>query len=288
MRSPINSFAANIGQKNLFAALAIALLSVGCGTGNRELPSRNPQAQVAIVGGKPLVNSPPWVASLSHPRWGHFCGGSVIAPGVLLTAAHCFLSSKDAKDISVYLGLSHLDEIKKTEIRATAIRKVITHPGFSGEDESRRNDIALIFLRSAPWIDSDNLLPTNSVPDFPHRYTKKLRVYGMGDQHPLLPIRDGKLHFAEVPNIPLAKCRGYQGYENIPASVLCAGMEEGGPDTCTGDSGGPMTAFLNGKEILIGLTSWGEGCGEPATPTIYTRVSWHHKWIAEELQREGL
>jgi secreted trypsin-like serine protease len=266
--------------------VGILLLTLACGPGNRKFEAKNPDSKVTIVGGKPLEDSPAWVASLRHPKWGHFCGGSIIAPGVVLTAAHCFLSIKDYKDISVYLGLSHLEDIKKNQIRATAIKKVVLHPRFTGEDESRRNDIALIFLKSAPWINSENILPTNSFPDFPHRNTKRLRVYGMGDQHPLLPIRDGKLHFAQVPNIPLAECRKFRGYQAVPASVICAGEEDGGPDTCTGDSGGPMTAFLNGKEILIGVTSWGEGCGEPEMPTIYTRVSWHHQWVEEEIRRE--
>jgi secreted trypsin-like serine protease len=99
------------------------------------------------------------------------------------------------------------------------------------------------------------------------------RVYGWGDTR-----GDGSyaasLHTAEVAVLPDAECehdypRGGKDGTYTPRSMLCAGVPGGGRDACQGDSGGPLVA--GGR--LIGLVSWGTGCGTPGKPGVYTRIS---------------
>lgn len=66
----------------------------------------------------------------------------------------------------------------------------------------------------------------------------------------------------------------------ITDNMICAGrLGIGGRDACSGDSGGPLVI----NNTLIGITSWGKGCGEPKFPGVWTRVPKIRDWIDENL-----
>ncbi|XP_004443949.1 PREDICTED: putative serine protease 41, partial [Ceratotherium simum simum] len=67
--------------------------------------------------------------------------------------------------------------------------------------------------------------------------------------------------------------------KRIREDMICAGAEEGGIDSCKGDSGGPLTCEKNGLWIQVGIVSGGVGCGRPNQPGIYTNVSRYFSWI---------
>ena len=69
----------------------------------------------------------------------------------------------------------------------------------------------------------------------------------------------------------------------INNSALCAGDANGGEDSCSGDSGGPLVTFENGEPVLVGVVSWGEGCGLENYYGVYARVATFQDWMARHM-----
>ncbi|KAF7464504.1 serine protease 56 [Marmota monax] len=91
---------------------------------------------------------------------------------------------------------------------------------------------------------------------------------------------------ARVPLLSADTCQRALGPGLRPSTMLCAGYLAGGIDSCQGDSGGPLTCSEPGphpREVLFGVTSWGDGCGEPGKPGVYTRVAVFKDWLLEQM-----
>ncbi|XP_027648640.2 transmembrane protease serine 12 [Falco cherrug] len=91
---------------------------------------------------------------------------------------------------------------------------------------------------------------------------------------------------ARVEIIPSSVCNSSDAYGGlVNNNMLCAGSRSGGTDACQGDSGGPLACYHPGthKYYLIGIASFGVGCGRPKFPGIYVRLSQYRGWIKSEL-----
>ncbi|WP_425576065.1 S1 family peptidase [Streptomyces axinellae] len=233
----------------------------------------------AVIGGYPVrAESHPWVVALSSrarfgsERSGQFCGGAIVGPRTAVTAAHCLskevLGAEPGQvgDLKVITGRGDLTGQTGKEI-AVASTKV--NPDY--DSASNKGDIAVLRLSSA--VPEGSVIPMAAKGDPVYRPGTPGSVYGWGDTTGGGSYATS-LRAAHVSVLADSSCqRAYPGNSQEgtydPGTMLCAGVESGGHDACQGDSGGPLIA----QKKLVGLVSWGVGCGERGRPGVYTRIS---------------
>lgn len=241
-----------------------------------------------IVGGEGAsTDDAPWVVALGSrsefgdARSGQFCGGALVAPDRVVTAAHCVVSSRsghvaDRPDLKVVAGRTDLNGDSGVEI---SVSSTWVHPKFSSDSDLW--DVAVLKLRR-PAVSRDQVLPMVSAgAAAPYRKGTAARVYGWGD------TRDGGSASAALRSVSVRMLRDSsceQAYPGGPEGtydargMVCAGRDSGGKDACQGDSGGPLV--VRGR--LAGIVSWGTGCGKASRPGVYTRVS----AVADEVHKQ--
>lgn len=237
-----------------------------------------PASADVVVGGYPVdISQTPWTVALASrdrfgdDRAGQFCGGVLVGRATVLTAAHCLSRSvlgappERMRDLSVISGRTDLLASDGQEV---AVRSVWVNPAYDSDTNS--GDFAVLTLASE--LPAASVIRMAAAGDTAYQPGGTASVYGWGD---ITGNGDyaHSLRGARVKVMSDVDCgRAYPGSADgtyRAESMVCAGEPLGGPDACQGDSGGPLVA--QGK--LIGLVSWGTGCGLPQSPGVYTRLS---------------
>ncbi|HZF93880.1 MAG TPA: serine protease [Allosphingosinicella sp.] len=234
-----------------------------------------------VIGGIDAVQGEdPWQVALLARELNvndAFCGGSLIAPNVVLTAAHCLDRGTRAEQVDVLAGTVNLNQGGE-RVHAT---RIVLHPRYNRPVRSN-NDIALLFLErslttgtiAAADAQADALVEAAVAnPPTMSRVTGWGQTASQSDP-PLLQTVD-------VPIVPRSRCRHPLSYgaSRITDNMICAGFNEGERDSCQGDSGGPLTIASGSRRALVGVVSFGAGCAEPNKFGVYTRVANYTRWI---------
>uniref|UniRef100_UPI0037E86DE2 enteropeptidase n=1 Tax=Semicossyphus pulcher TaxID=241346 RepID=UPI0037E86DE2 len=232
-----------------------------------------------VVGG---VNSTkgawPWMVSLWW-KGRHVCGASLIGRDWLLTAAHCVYGKNvHLRSWSAVFGLHAQSDISSVDVQTQPVDRIVIHRQYNRR--TKQADIAMMHLQQ-PINFTQSVQPLCLPPEGHDLATgRKCFIAGWGreaDQGSLPDV----LQQAQVPVVDQHQCQVQLPEYTITSSMLCAGFPEGGVDSCQGDSGGPLMCQDEGHWSLIGVTSFGIGCGRPQRPGVYARVSAFTSWIAE-------
>ncbi|TCA84997.1 trypsin-like serine protease [Rhizobium leguminosarum] len=255
-----------------------------------------------VIGGETAKKGEwPWQVKILAPdpeqrgRFGGHCGGSLIAPRWILTAAHCVTSGRSgkqdlfARDLLIVEGKSKIDKVIAVDgpdKPGLAVEDVIIHEDF--DRKVFANDIALIKLgepaKSKPAIlasASDDAVEAAGHPAVVTGWGYTKADHGWDDKY--LPT---ELQEVELPIVPREDCRAAYRDSSMRMNPIdernvCAGYADGGKDACQGDSGGPLVAQRPDKRwIQLGIVSWGAGCAEAEHYGVYTRVAAFRDWIA--------
>ncbi|HEY7593166.1 MAG TPA: serine protease [Actinophytocola sp.] len=228
-----------------------------------------------IIGGsETTIEENPYMVALTTPDGFQFCGGAIVAPHKILTAAHCTVDSQPA-DIVVVSGRTSLSQDQGETANVT---NIWVNPNF--DQNTMVNDSSVLTL------DKDlTAAPIQiATPDDAALYTAGANSTVLGWGTDESGNTSDVLKKVDVPVTADADCTASYQDQFDPNTMVCAGLKEGGKDSCQGDSGGPLVGLAaDGTLKEIGIVSWGQGCAEPNFYGVYGRVAAMSDLIQEQI-----
>jgi len=235
------------------------------------------------------------------------CAATLIAAEWALTAANCITETRPRPNMNsmsvvfgeYFLGSSN-DGVDTNRMNVRLVMDPIVHPDHNNP-KKYSNNIALLKLEPVSLLD----FTPACLPIINEDYTGKTgEMYGWGSTSycPVLPtdvmksvsltlVSDTECSSASSSSVMHAtqsgNCRGVsKSYEGkISSDMVCAGIE--GEGSCQGDTGGPLTVREEDQHYLVGINSWGYGCGEGSLYGVYTEVSRLRSWIDSTISAHG-
>ncbi|XP_009811508.1 granzyme A [Gavia stellata] len=233
---------------------------------------------VDIIGGNEVApHSRPFMALIYGANRKFICGGALIKENWVLTAAHC-----DVEEGKVILG-AHSQKAEESEKQFFQIAKQIRYPWYCSN--SKENDIMLLQLDKRARLDKAvQLIPLPTSDDDPKPGTT-CTVAGWGQTKNHVRQHSDTLREVNITVFSRQICNDKNHYKNNPVitdNMICAGAKNGGKDSCSGDSGGPLRC----NNVMRGITAFGKPnkCGTVDGPGVYTRLTKRYlQWIRKTI-----
>ncbi|HEX2131083.1 MAG TPA: serine protease [Actinophytocola sp.] len=257
------------------AAAVLASVGVAASVSTASADQTPADVQPKIIGGEETtIEENPFVVALTTPGGFQFCGGSIVAPNKVVTAAHCTEGSSPS-DIQVVAGRTSLSGGGGT---VAGVTDIWIHPQW--DSGALVNDASVLTLDTELSQAPIALASPADGALYAEGATSTVLGWGVTDSG----SPSDTLRKVSVPVTSDDTCSSAYPGSYDPASMVCAGLPEGGKDSCQGDSGGPLEGVTaDGTRKLIGIVSWGQGCAEPNFPGVYGRVAAFHDLIQQQI-----
>ncbi|XP_030756473.1 protein masquerade [Sitophilus oryzae] len=223
-----------------------------------------------------------WQVALINTMNQYVCGGAIIGSQWVITAAHCITKMVRSGD-TIYVRVGDHDLTKKYgSPGAQTLQVETTYIHHNHNSQTLDNDVALLKLKGSVELKEGVCLVCLPGRGVNKSAGQRCIVTGYGYMKEAGPI-PLKVREAEIPIVSDSECiRKVNSVTEkifiLPAGSFCAGGEEGN-DACQGDGGGPLVCEDDGFFELVGLVSWGFGCGRVDVPGVYVKVSSFIGWI---------
>ncbi|MFE1115354.1 trypsin-like serine protease [Streptomyces rochei] len=247
---------------------------------------REPQRSAGVTGADPkiiggtetTISTAPWMAQLWYyddtgaETVSFFCGGAVIAPTKILTAAHCVDGYDWYGHGAVITGTAQLPE--EDDLHGGTVSGVWrqwSHPSYDAV--AIDNDMAVLTLPNP--VDAKPIPMTTADDTASYAAGTDAKVYGWGRTSSTSPLISQVLKSATLPIQSDATCAEAWGSDFVKGHMVCAGepatgSDEGTVSACNGDSGGPLV--VGGR--IVGVVSWGvEDCVAEGAYSVFSKVS---------------
>ncbi len=233
-------------------------------------PGASAAPQPIVGGTTTTTTSYPYVMQITDANQNQFCGGTLVSPTKVVTAAHCMVG-ESTSSVRVVGGRTYRNGTNGTVAR---VSRIWIQP--SDRSVTRGDDVAVLTLSTSMPYSPINYVTPSQTSLYAAGTTARILGWGTTSSG---GSSSNQLRTATVPITSDSSCGSAYGSDFVQSDMVCAGYSSGGVDTCQGDSGGPL--IIGG--VLAGITSWGEGCAEAGYPGVYTRLTTFSSLVTQQV-----